>query len=392
VSDRLAGRTRLAVLICGFIAALGVTTGFGSGAAPAVALTEIPDTVVTVGAAAADGAGTAASQAMVELAVEGMTELGRAAAMLELPAVPKKVTAAVAIAGPSWSWNGWASGAAGHEAEDGSFGTWRGSPVGAVAVWSDTDAGAQSSLSAVDAYEGYAGDLDVAVGGLVRGETWQQAAAGDFVARWTTAMRNLRAMRAGKGITYVRIAHECNGDWMAWGVTAANLAAYKAGYRLYASIVRKEFPEARLTWSPNGGNHTNVSIDQLYPGDDVVDVVGPDIYDGYPSVTSAAIWKESSALWSTPKSPRGLAAWQVWAARRGKPISLPEWGLPYGDNPQFIKGVHDLMAAHAAQKGIASNAGRFVYDAYFNAESKFKIFNGPNTASGTMYRSLTWGN
>ncbi|HEY6794952.1 MAG TPA: glycosyl hydrolase [Kineosporiaceae bacterium] len=344
---------------------------------------------MTIGAAAADGAGDAADQAMARAAWDGMVELGRVATTVPLP--ESKQSPAAALDRPRWSWDGWASGVADTAAETDAFGTWRGSPVRAVAVWSDTDADAQTALSAVTAYAGYTGDLDVAVGALVRGETWEQAASGQFVQRWTTAMRTLRGMRAGKGITYVRIAHECNGDWMAWGVNAANLAAYQAGYRLYASIVRKEFPEARLTWSPNGGNHTDVSIDQLYPGDDVVDVVGPDIYDGYPEVTSAGVWKESSSAWSTPHSPKGLAAWRVWAARRGKPIALPEWGLPYGDHPDFIKGVHDLMAAHPGQKGAVSNAGRFVYDVYFNAERKFKIYNGPNGASGALYRSLTWG-
>jgi Glycosyl hydrolase family 26 len=384
--------TRFGVLTCGFVACLGIVAGATPGIAAVTAVTGLPDTTLTVGAAAAAGAGDAADQAMAEAVLAGMVELGRVAAGIEVPR-PKKATPEPTVrAAPRWTWDGWASGVAGRASDSTDFGAWRGEPIGAVAVWSDTDAEAQTSLSAVAAYDAFVGDLDVAVGGLVRGETWQEAATGAFVPRWTEAMRNLRAMRAGKGITYVRIAHECNGDWMAWGVNATNLAAYKAGYRLYASIVRKEFPEARLTWSPNGGNHTDVSIDQLYPGDDVVDVVGPDIYDGYPSVTSTAIWKSAATDWSSPATPRGLAAWQQWAARRGKPVALPEWGLPYGDHPDFIQGVHDVLAAHPAAKGAVGNAGRFVYDVYFNAENKFKIYQGPNTSSGTMYRSLTWGN
>ena len=46
---------------------------------------------------------------------------------------------------------------------------------------------AQTSLSAVADYDAFVGDLDVAVGGLVRGETWQEAATGAFVPRWTEA-------------------------------------------------------------------------------------------------------------------------------------------------------------------------------------------------------------
>jgi hypothetical protein len=386
-------RARSAGLACG--AALVVTALCGLAPVPARAAgaEEPPDALLVLGAAGAAGAGDAASRTLAGGAIDGMVELGRVAAALELPP-PKKPKAKppAAVAGHSiWSWSGWRSGAAGVEAENGSFATWRGKPLGLVAVWADNSLEAQRDLDAVDAYAGYTGDMDIAVGALVRGETWQQAADGAFVDRWTTAIRNLKAKRGGKGTTYVRIAHEFNGDWMPWGMNSKSLAAYKAGYRLYASIVRKEFPEARLTWSPNGGNHTDVSIEQMYPGDDVVDVIGPDIYDGWPEVTSAALWKQSSTMWSTPQSPRGLAAWQVYATRKGKPIALPEWGLPYGDHAEFIKGVHALMSAHPAVRGSSSNAGRFVYDAYYNVEEKFKIYNGPNTASGAAYAKLVWG-
>ncbi|HEX2808588.1 MAG TPA: glycosyl hydrolase, partial [Kineosporiaceae bacterium] len=265
-------------------------------------------------------------------------------------------------------------------------------PLGIVAVWSDTDVEAQTRLDAVDAYAGFKGEMDVAVGALVPGETWQQAAAGAYVARWTASVRNLKAKRAGKGTTYIRFGHEFNGDWFAWGVNSKNAAAYKQGYRLYASIVRKEFPQAKLNWSPNGGNHTDVSIDSLYPGSDVVDVIGPDMYDGDPPVTSDTVWQQELNTWLAPGSPNGMGAWQRYAASKRKPLGLGEWGMQGGDHPSFIKGMHDFIAKYAARKGSQSVAGRFVYDCYFNAEPKFKIYKGDNPVAGQMYASLTWGN
>ena len=84
-------------------------------------------------------------------------------------------------------------------------------------------------------------------------------------------------------------------------------------------------------------------------------------------------------------------AWQQFASSKGKPLGLPEWGTQGGDHPVFIKGMHDFIAQHAAAKGSQSVAGKFVYDCYFNAETKFKILNGSYPQAGQMYTSLTWG-
>jgi hypothetical protein len=364
------------------------TTGLDLTAVPVAAVSDLTS---VIGTAAAAGAGRAAYQVLGD-AAENAARAAAVTATTALPPLKPVHLAAVIPPGSPGRWSGWKSGAAGVEAEDGSFGTWRGKPLGVVAVWSDTTAEAQTQLDAVDSYAGFNGEMDVAVGALVRGETWQQAAAGAFVGRWTQAVRNLKAKRASKGTTYIRIGHEFNGDWMAWGVNSTTVAAYKQGYRLYASIVRKEFPQAKLTWSPNGGNHADISIDGMYPGSDVVDVIGPDIYDGYPPVTSDAIWTKGLTEWLAPGTPSGLAAWQQFALAKHKPLALPEWGMQGGDHPIFIKGVHDFLATYAAPKGSQSVAGRFVYDCYFNAEQKFKIYNGDYPAAGQMYSSLTWGN
>jgi len=384
-------RARTAAVACGTAVVVSTVTVAGCGGSGPVDVQSSAAAGGQVAAGSAQvppGSARATADTVSRSVVDGVTELGRVAAGLrELPGVKAPSTLA-----RSWSWNGWRSGASGMEALDGTFGKWRGKPVTAVSVWCDGPESLQTNLDAVDAYQNYVGDMDVAVGGLVRGETWKQAAAGKYVARWTKAMRTLRAKRKGKGTTYVRIAHEMNGDWMAWGMNASTLKYYIKGYRLYASIVRKEFPEARLTWSPNGGNHTNVTIDQMYPGDDVVDVIGPDIYDGWPDVTSAAVFNETATLWLTPGSPRGILAWQSWAEEKGKPLALPEWGIIHGDHPDFIIGVHDVMARYAGQKGKVSNAGRFVYDVYFNAEDEFKLVGGDNPKSAAAYKARTWGN
>lgn len=365
----------------------GLLAGGPALASPGVL--DSTDAAVTLGSAAARGAGVAARDALADDAARAGTAVGGVAATVK----PAGTTATQAPTGPGrvWAWNGWVSGASGPEILDGSFGAFRGEPLGLAGAWADTGETVQTEMSGVESFSGFDGEMDIAVGALVEGETWAQAAAGTFVPRWTTAVRKLKALRGGKGTTYIRIAHEMNGDWMDWSVNSKSLEAYKKGYRLYASIVRTEFPQARLTWSPNGGNHTDVSIDAQWPGDDVVDVIGPDIYDFDPDPTTAETWRREANAWLTPQSPSGLAAWQQYAARRGKPLALPEWGLASGDDPEWIRQVHAFLALHAAAKGSRNAAGKVVYDCYFNAEQKFKLHQGPNTAAGEAYAALRWG-
>ena len=96
---------------------------------------------------------------------------------------------------------------------------------------------------------------------------------------------------------FIRFAHEMNGSWYPWsewndlnknmrrdaeentGFSAAN---YVQMYRNVASMFRQYAPNAALIWCPNsgllGGDKRDV-FRPYYPGDDVVDWVGLDIYE-----------------------------------------------------------------------------------------------------------------
>ncbi|MBW3635327.1 MAG: hypothetical protein KY445_02530 [Armatimonadetes bacterium] len=104
------------------------------------------------------------------------------------------------------------------------------------------------------------------------------------------------AGRWGKPV-FIRFAHEMNGSWYPWaewtdtnqnmkrdpgedtGFTAAH---YRQAYRNMASMFRRYAPNAALIWCPNsgllGGEKRDV-FRPFYPGDDVVDWVGIDIYE-----------------------------------------------------------------------------------------------------------------
>ena len=96
---------------------------------------------------------------------------------------------------------------------------------------------------------------------------------------------------------FIRFAHEMNGSWYPWsewndlnknmrrdageetGFTAAN---YVQMYRNVAQMFRQYAPNAALIWCPNsgllGGDKRDV-FRPFYPGDDVVDWVGLDVYE-----------------------------------------------------------------------------------------------------------------
>jgi len=292
------------------------------------------------------------------------------------------------------------SGASGPAALDGSLAAMRGEPLGIIGTWGDTDDNAQRQHAVAPALAGWDGAVSVAVGALVAGETWAQAADGAFEARWRDAVRALAAARAGKGLTFIQIAHEMNGDWMAWSVTSSNFEAFKAAWRRYAAIIRAEFPAARIVFTANAGTASDIGIPAMWPGDDVVDVYGVDLYTGWAPLDSRADWEAHFLDAELGDSPRGLGAHQAFARAHGKPLAFPEWGLraddPSGsDHPDFIANMHTFMSTHAAAPGV-DPAGRVIFDVYFNVEhdgdARWRIDNAAaNPRSAAAYAVLTWG-
>jgi len=140
----------------------------------------------------------------------------------------------------------------------------------------------------------------------------------------------------------VRIAWEFNGHWMPWRA-AADPQGYVAYFRRIVGIMRAEPGQRfRFEWTPN---HTKFQIDpeQVYPGDDVVDVIGMDVYDEIHSPDE----RDPVQRWTSyVERPVGLR-WHVNFARaHHKPFAYSEWGVGQkpqgyggGDNPVFVAGM-----------------------------------------------------
>ena len=129
-----------------------------------------------------------------------------------------------------------------------------------------------------------------------------------------------------------------------------------------------------LDWNVNNGDGNPYDAADYYPGDDVVDVVGVDVYDvsgapgtyPYPSACDDACRQErQTRAWNRHiyGGERGLAYWSRFAAAHGKPLSLPEWGLwdrpdgtGGGDDPMFVRRIHAF---------VTDPANNVLYQAYF---------------------------
>ena len=154
-----------------------------------------------------------------------------------------------------------------------------------------------------------------------------------------------------------------------------------------------------LMWNPHGGEHEQDAT-RFYPGDDVVDVIGVDVYDsgyradGYPypkDCDDTCKHNRADVMWRSMLygGPRGLHFWSNYARDHNKPMALPEWGLwsstvhPGGDdNPLFIQRMHDF---------IEEPNNRVMMHAYFdydNPTDKHSLRTGAFPKSADLYRQL----
>ena len=145
----------------------------------------------------------------------------------------------------------------------------------------------------------------------------------------------------------VRLGWEFNGDWMPWAA-AKDPDSFIAYFRRIVSIMRA-VPGAhfQFEWCPNHARH-NIDPPRAYPGDDVVDVIGMDVYDEYWSPEFA----DPAVRWqSYREQPFGLYWHRDFAREHGKPTAYSEWGTGTrpdghgaGDDPTFIEGMADWFA------------------------------------------------
>jgi hypothetical protein len=233
--------------------------------------------------------------------------------------------------------------------------------------------------------------LDIAIGGIGEGESWQQAAQGAYDDRWRESLTSMRDLWGGRSATlYIRFAHEMNGNWYPWSVDAGNADAFVASWKRFRALQQDIFPASQLVFCVNRESvGTGIDWRETFPGAQYVDVMGVDYYNQYPYVGTAEQWTASLDDTDGTGAPKGLQAHLDFARSVGLPLAIPEWSgtSANGDNTAFMEGMHDFFNANGG-----GGAGRLLYEILFNIDmhdNSYRIFGGTNMpAAAEVYRSL----
>ncbi|WP_095977346.1 glycosyl hydrolase [Melittangium boletus] len=287
----------------------------------------------------------------------------------------------------------WLSGASGVGVASGSFATWRGSAVKIAATWSDNNTAAANfwQLDSGAEFGAWQQSLDMAVGAIDSGETWAKAATGTYDARWRQSLTTLKNKWGSRpGTVYIRFAHEMNGNWYPWKVTASDATSFIAAWKRYRALQKEIFPAAKLVFNVNRESvSSGIDWRKTFPGAAYVDVMGVDYYNQYPYVADVATWNSSLLQTDGYGAPKGLAKHLEFAKSVGLPLSISEWSgnADNGDSVVWIEQMHAFFKANGG-----TGAGKLLYECLFNVDRDNRrwILN-PNTRmpnSAARYQQL----
>ena len=216
----------------------------------------------------------------------------------------------------------------------------------------------------------------------VAGADWRAAgASGAYAAHAHKLARNL--VRAGMGHAVIRLASEANGITYTdnVGKTRTQQTEWKQFWRRTALAMRS-VPGAHFdfNWCIANGPRA-IPFSHYYPGNDVVDSVGDDVYDsGLPN--NVGFDDRWQYVYGEPGGVRTIAA---FARAHHKPLTIPEWGLAPssndggGSDPAFTRGFLRFLRDDHVQS-----------EAYFFSSSFSSTLLG-DPASLALYRSQILG-
>ena len=276
------------------------------------------------------------------------------------------------------------------------YGRWRNRAPEALVIyaahetWADLTGGEGLMITLA----GYDGTLVFSLPPLPseKDATLADVAAGKYDVTYQTVADQLA--KHGFGNAIVRVGWEANLDWSPWSATAANASQYQAAVHHVMGVLKARVPSLRTEWDLacgrglDGGRSRTAALEDLYPGDDVTDIVGCDHYDSY------AVRAMTPEGWQNAlRPPNGVGLDDVadFARAHGKGLGVPEWGLSNeqfggGDNPGFIRHMYDYFEA---------NRDILAVEAYFDEPSeptRAALWGGPdgtiNPRAAEVYRDL----
>lgn len=142
----------------------------------------------------------------------------------------------------------------------------------------------------------------------------------------------------------IRLGWEFNGKWYNWSAIGREDVWKDYWRRIVRTMKATPGAEFKFEWCYSLSDIDTYAVERAYPGDDVVDGVGVDVYNqswfGLIKSTPDVMWQRIL------DAPRGLNWARNFALSRAKYVSLPEWGTGYrpdghgyGDVPEFIEYV-----------------------------------------------------
>jgi len=217
---------------------------------------------------------------------------------------------------------------------------WLGQPVGGIlaytggANWQDFDGGTHWAMGV------WARDdrrVLWSIAFIPKGASLAEAAKGAYNDHWKKMAEQLANWRPSDPVVYIRTGWEFNGDWFPYSSIKDPQDFVKA-WKQFVSTFRSVSNRFRFDWCPSGGTG---HVEEAYPGDDYVDIIGLDLYDQYR-------WckiKDPVERWDkvVMHGDHGLLWHQAFAKAHHKPMSYPEWGAcgsDAGDDPYFIEQMH----------------------------------------------------
>jgi hypothetical protein len=122
-------------------------------------------------------------------------------------------------------------------------------------------------------------------------------------------------------------------------------------------LMANPYPRLRVIWNPIAGITQGPPLQDYYPGDMYVDLVGNDMYA---SAIGQGSWPQNEAL---------------YMAYPGKPYALPEWGLEV-DDPGFVQKMCDFIRTHR----------RVQLSAYYESKASSRWDLGGKPSARAVYR------
>lgn len=140
------------------------------------------------------------------------------------------------------------------------------------------------------------------------------------------------------GVIIYRPFHECTGSWFWWGADLCTEAKFKEIFRYTVEYLRdvKGVHNMLYAYSPGTEPTSSSDIDERYPGDDYVDIIGFDAYDQYPiSDETASLTGKKYTFQKTLKAKMSL--FSAYAENHGKLFALTETGVANEDNKALLE-------------------------------------------------------